>query len=125
MDAVQTLPSAGLGHPDPPRHPLDPDPTRSTKARAVFALGLIAAFTGPLVGGLVPATVALVLAAEARRQAYAAGGFLTGASWLRRGEWLAWLGILLALAVLVSAAVIGVVRWAQLPGGQDFSPTVD
>ena len=41
-----------------PRHPLDPEPTRSTKARAVFALGLIGALTGLFVGGVVPSTMA-------------------------------------------------------------------
>ncbi|GAB3798238.1 hypothetical protein GCM10027605_09500 [Micromonospora zhanjiangensis] len=57
----------------PRRHPLDPDPVRSTKARTVFALGLMAAATGLFVGGLIPATMALALAGQARREAYASG----------------------------------------------------
>lgn len=68
------------------RHPLDPDPARATKARAVFALGLLGMLTGLFIGGVVPATVALQLARQARREAYASGGFLTGGAWLRRGS---------------------------------------
>jgi hypothetical protein len=108
-----------------PRHPLDPDPARSTKAKAVFALGLIGALTGLFIGGVVPATVALQLARQARREAYASGGFLTGAAWLRRGERLAWTGLALVAVSVVAAVVIGVVRLADAPHGQDFAPNVD
>ncbi|MEJ3746083.1 hypothetical protein WEI85_22685 [Actinomycetes bacterium KLBMP 9797] len=107
------------------RHPMDPEPVRSSKAGAVFALGLIALFTGPMVGGVVPATIALALAAQARRQAYASGGYLTGGAWLRRGERLAWTGLALAATAVVIAVVIGIVDFAGSPGGQDFDPTVD
>ncbi|WP_328342824.1 hypothetical protein [Micromonospora sp. NBC_00421] len=109
----------------PPRHPLDPDPVRATKARAVFALGLIGALTGLFVGGVVPATVALQLARQARREAYASGGFLTGAAWLRRGERLAWVGLVLVAVAVVTLVVIGVVRLTGSPSGQDFAPNVD
>jgi hydroxylaminobenzene mutase len=109
----------------PRRHPLDPDPVRSTKARTVFALGLMAALTGLFVGGVVPATVALTLARQARRQAYASGGYLTGGVWLRRGERLAWLAIALAATTAVLAVVIGVVHLAGSPLGRDFAPTVN
>ncbi|MEU6206793.1 hypothetical protein ABZ814_24775 [Micromonospora musae] len=105
-----------------PRHPSDPDPARATKTRAVFALGLIAALTGLFIGGIVPATVALQLSRQARREAYASGGFLTGARWLRRGEQLAWTGLLLAAFAL---AVIAVVRLAQAPFGYDYPANVD
>ncbi|RIV38717.1 hypothetical protein [Micromonospora radicis] len=108
-----------------PRHPFDPDPVRATKARAVFALGLMAALTGLLIGGVVPATVALRLARQARREAYASGGFLTGAAWLRRGERLAWTGLALVAVALVVLLVIGVVRLAEAPYGQDFAPHID
>ncbi|MEU8297470.1 hypothetical protein AB0C04_09310 [Micromonospora sp. NPDC048909] len=107
------------------RHPLDPDPVRTTKARAVFALGLIAALTGLFIGGLVPATVALQLARQARREAYASGGFLTGAAWLRRGERLAWAGLVLAAVSLVAVVVIAVVRLAEAPFGHDYPANVD
>ncbi len=115
------VPVAPHGH----RHPLDPDPVRSSKARAVFALGLMGALTGLFVGGVVPATLALVLARQARREAYASGGFLTGAAWLRRGERLAWAGLVLVAAAVVAALVIGLVRLAGAPFGHDYAPNVD
>lgn len=117
------MPAAGPG--TPRRHPLDPDPVRSTKARTVFALGLMAAMTGLFVGGVVPATVALTMARQARRQAYASGGYLTGGVWLRRGERLAWVAIGLATTTAVVAVVIGVVHLAGSPLGRDFAPTVN
>lgn len=107
------------------RHPLDPDPVRSTKALAVFTLGLVAALTGVVIGGVVPATVALALARQARREAYASAGFLTGSAWVARGERLAWTGVVLAAATLVVAAVAGLFEYATAPQGQDFAPTVD
>ncbi|GAB3963825.1 hypothetical protein GCM10027615_05120 [Plantactinospora veratri] len=118
---MTTMPTAGPAT----RHPLDPDPVRSTKSRAVFVLGLVALLTGPMVGGIVPATVAMLLARQARREAYASGGYLTGAAWLRRGERLAWAGLVLAATAVVTATVIGVVRWADGSVGQDFAPGVD
>ena len=107
------------------RHPLDPEPVRSTKARVVFALGLVALLTGPLVGGVVPATIALGLSRQARREAYAADGYLTGAAWLRRGERLAWAGIVCACTAIVVALIIGVLDFAGTPAGQDFDSEVD
>ena len=117
---MQTIPAEAPG-----RHPLDPEPVRSTKARVVFALGVVALLTGPFVGGLVPATVALVLVRQARREAYAARGFLTGGAWLRRGEWLAWTGFVLAVTALVTAVVLGLLHVAQTPAGQDFDSDID
>jgi hypothetical protein len=111
--------------PVPDRHPLDPEPIRATKARVVFALGVVAVLTGPFVGGLVPGTLALLLARQARREAYAARGFLTGGAWLRRGERLAWVGLVLAATALVVAAVIGLTHVAQAPVGDDFDSNID
>ena len=115
-----TLPAAV-----PTRHPLDPEPAPSSKARAVFALGLVAFLTGAFVGGVIPATIALLLARQVRRQAYAAGGYLTGAAWVRRGHRLAWAGILLALATLVVAVIAGLLHFAGSPTGPDFGPGTD
>ncbi|MEV1331229.1 hypothetical protein [Micromonospora costi] len=108
-----------------PRHPLDPEPVRATKAKAVFALGLFAALTGLFVGGVVPATVALHLARQARREAYASGGFLTGAAWLRRGERLAWTGLVLVAVAVVAVVVVAVVRLTEAPFGHDYPSNVD
>ena len=114
------MPSGG----PPMRHPLDPDPTPSTKARAVYVLGLLAFLTGALVGGVVPATIALLLARQVRREAYASRGYLTGAAWVRRGERLAWAGIALVCTALVVAAIAGLLHVAGTPG-QDFDPNTD
>jgi hypothetical protein len=108
----------------PGRHPLDPEPVGSTKSRAVLALGVIALLTGPFVGGVVPATLALTLARQARRDAYAAGGYLTGAARIDRGERLAWAGLVLAGASLVVAAIVALLNWAGSPG-LDFDPNVN
>lgn len=107
------------------RHPLDPEPVASTKSGIVLALGVVALLTGPFVGGLVPATLALVLAREARRQAYASGGFLTGAARLRRGERLAWAGVVLAVTTIVIAMIVGLIHLAEAPAGRDFDPVID
>jgi len=107
------------------RHPLDPDPVRSSKPSAVLALGVVAALTGPLLGGVVPATVALLLARQARTEMLAAHGFLIGAKRLRTGTWLAWAGLVLAIAALVVAGIAGLLQFAGQPGGQDFEPGVD
>jgi len=104
---------------------MDPEPAPSSKARAVFALGLVAFLTGALVGGVIPATVALLLARQVRRQAYEAGGYLTGAAWVRRGQRLAWAGIVLALTALVVASIAGLLHLAATPGGQDFDANTD
>ncbi|MCW3844674.1 hypothetical protein ONA70_31805 [Micromonospora yasonensis] len=122
---MTTVPGQAPVAPQAPRHPLDPEPVRSTKARAVFALGLIGALTGFFVGGVVPSTIALVLARQARREAYASAGFLTGGDWLRRGERLALAGLVLAAFAVVAAVVIGIVRLADTPFGHDYAPNVD
>jgi hydroxylaminobenzene mutase len=107
------------------RHPMDPEPVPSTKARAVFALGLIGFLMGVFVGGVIPATIALLMARQAARQAYAARGYLTGSAWVRRGRKLAWAGIILALTSLVVAVIAGLLHLAGSPGGQDFAPGTD
>jgi hydroxylaminobenzene mutase len=104
---------------------MDPEPAPSSKARAVFALGLVALLTGALVGGVIPATVALLLARQVERQAYAAGGYLTGSAFVRRGRRLAWAGIILALTSLVVAVIAGLLHLAGSPGGQDFNSNTD
>nr|WP_229073969.1 hypothetical protein [Actinoplanes sp. DH11] len=109
----------------PARHPLDPEPVPATKSRAVFALGLVGLLTGPFVGGVIPATLALLLARQSHREAYTAGGYLTGTAWIRRGRRLAWAGLVLALTSLVVAVIVGLLHLAAAPGGQDFAPGTD
>jgi 4-amino-4-deoxy-L-arabinose transferase-like glycosyltransferase len=107
------------------RHPNDPEPVACTKATAVFVLGLVALVTGPLVGGLVPAAVALGLARQAREDLAAGGGYLTGGEHLRRGELLAWIGIGLAALALAVAALAAILAAADGPMPRDFPDTVD
>ncbi len=106
------------------RHPLDPDPTRSTKATAVLLLGVFAVVTAPLIGGVVPALVALVLAGQARADMAAGRGYLTGARRVQAGRVLAWLAIVVAAAALVAAGVIGLLGVVDSTT-QDFPPTSD
>ena len=106
------------------RHPLDPDPARSTKAAAVLALGVAAVVTGPFLGGIVPATVGLALARQARGDLAAGRGYLTGGPQVRVGIVLAWVGIALAVSALVVASVIGLIQLAGAEG-QDFPDTSD
>ncbi|MFI5935746.1 hypothetical protein [Actinoplanes sp. NPDC051494] len=103
---------------------MDPEPAPATKARAVFALGLVSLLTGAFVGGVIPATIALVLARQVSREHYAAGGYLIGAKWVRRGRVLAWTGIVLALTTLTIAGIAGLLHLAATPG-QDFDPGTD
>ncbi|MBT8224583.1 MAG: hypothetical protein HKP61_22420 [Dactylosporangium sp.] len=107
------------------RHPQDPDPTPSTKAKAVLGLGAVALVTAPLLGGVVPATVALLLAREARADLLAANGFLLGGQRLRTGVRLAWAGIVVSIAALTVVAMLGLLTLAEPAGGQDFDPTVN
>ena len=107
------------------RHPLDPDPVRSGKASAVLWLGIVAAVTGFFVGGLVPATLALLLARDARTEMVAAGGYLTGGRRIRTGVALAWAGIVLAATAIVLAAIVGLLHMAAGGGAQHFGPNVN
>ena len=107
------------------RHPQDPDPVPSTKSMAVLGLGFVALVTGPLIGGVIPATLALTLARQARGDMLAAEGFLLGGARVRLGVRLAWGGILLAILALVVASVIGLLSLAKSSGGRDFAPTVN
>ena len=106
------------------RHPLDPDVTRSTKARAVLVLGIVAAVTGPLVGGAIAGTIALLIARSAGTDIVAARGYLTGTPLIRRGVRLAWMGIVLAIAAIVVAGIIGLLKLAA-GGGPHFAPGTD
>ncbi|HEU0237729.1 MAG TPA: hypothetical protein VFR11_00400 [Micromonosporaceae bacterium] len=108
------------------RHPLDPDVTRSTKAIIVLALGVVAVVTGGLVGGVIPATVALIVARSARADLIAARGYLTGAKMMRIGVLLSWIGIVLAITAIVVAGILGILHLAAQAGApQHFAPGTD
>lgn len=94
------------------RHPQDPDPVRATKARAVLALGIVALVTSFVIGGIVPAVLAILMARQSRAEMRASKGFLTGGRLLRIGERLAWTAVVVVLTLLVLAAIRGVLRLA-------------
>ncbi len=109
----------------PMRHPLDPDPVRSSKAVAVLILGVVALLTGPMVGGVIPATLALLLARSTRAEMAEAAGFLTGVRYVRWGETLAWIGIVLAATALVVASIVGLMHVAATPPGPHLDPNTN
>jgi hypothetical protein len=91
----------------------------------VLALGIVGMLTGFFLGGLVPATLALLLARQARAERIASAGYLTGARPLRVGVALAWVGIVLAATAVVLASIIGLLHMAESRGGPDFAPNVN
>jgi (hydroxyamino)benzene mutase len=103
------------------RHPADPEPVRDTKAVTAYVLGWVALVTGPLLGGIVPAMVALSLARQARTEIEDAGGWRTGARLVVRGEQLAWAGLALATLALGIAVIVGVLTRSAHPA-HDFPP---
>ncbi|NUR95335.1 MAG: hypothetical protein HOV67_08765, partial [Kribbellaceae bacterium] len=105
------------------RHPADPDPIRDSKAVAAYALGWIAIVTSPLLGGVVPAVLALALARQARRDIAAGEGWRTGSALVGRGELLARLALGVAVLVVCVAVVVGVLHHAADPA-HDFPPSV-
>jgi hypothetical protein len=106
------------------RHPDDPDVSVSTKAAAVLALGVTAIVTGPFIGGLIPATIGLILARQARADLAAAGGYLTGADRLRRGQALALIGLVMAVTTLVALVTVALIAVADGAMGHDFPDSV-
>ena len=85
---------------------------------------MAAVITGPLVGGLIPAALALILARDARAELIASQGYLTGGRQVRLGTTLAWVGIAVATAAIVAAAVLGILSMAH-GSLQDFPNTSD
>jgi len=106
------------------RHPGDPDTVPDTKVIAAFCLGLLGATTGLALGGVVPATVALVLARQGARELEEGRGWRTGARYLLWARRLAWLGVGLAVMSLVILVVVRLLQDASA-GVKDFPPNVD
>ncbi|GIH04278.1 hypothetical protein Rhe02_23450 [Rhizocola hellebori] len=105
------------------RHPDDPDIAPNSKAAAAFCLGVLGAATGIMLGGLIPATVALVLARQARADIDAGAGWQTGHRQLKWAHRLAWTGIALAFVAISTLVIVRLLQGAV--GEQDFPPTVD
>jgi hypothetical protein len=81
-----------------------------------------AVVTGPVGGGIVPATIGLILAREARGDLIAGRGYLTGSRQLRIGRLLAFIGLGLAVAALLTASVFGLISLAN-GSAHDFPDT--
>ncbi len=108
------------------RHPLDPDPVRSSKATAVQWLGIVAVLFSPVLAGVLPAVVALVLARDAANQMRASAGFLTGARSLLWGVRLARLALWIAAAMIVFGVVVALLRaGGPMSSGVQYGPDVN
>ncbi|MEV6966350.1 hypothetical protein AB0M47_14660 [Hamadaea sp. NPDC051192] len=106
------------------RHPDDPEPIRDSKALTAYILGWIAVATGLLVGGVVPAVVALALARQARGEIADGQGWRTGDRLAVRGQLLAWIALGLAVLAVCAAVTIGVLMRSANPN-HDFPPGVN
>lgn len=106
------------------RHPDDPEPVRDSKAVTAYVLGWIALVTGPLLGGVAPAVLALSLARQARADLAEADGWRTGGRLVARGEVLARIGLILAVLAVCVAVTVAVLTRAADPT-HDFPPGVD
>lgn len=106
------------------RHPDDPDIVSDSKAAAAFCLGVLAAVTGFMVGGLVPATIALVLARQASTDLDTGAGWRAGDRYLHWARRLAWTGIGTAVCAIVLIVVVRLLQDAGT-GQRDFPATVD
>ncbi len=79
---------------------------------------------GVALGGVVPATVALILARQADAELASGQGWRTGAEYVLWGRRLAWTGVglaITALVVLVTVLLLDGVDGRE----QDFPPGVD
>jgi len=106
------------------RHPDDPEPIRDSKAVTAYVLGWIALVSGPLIGGIVPAMLALCLARQARVEIAEADGWRTGGRLVTHSRLLAWTALGLAALAICVALTIGVLVRAANPA-HDFPPAVE
>jgi hypothetical protein len=84
-----------------------------------LVLGVVGVVTAPLLGGLVPGVLALVLSAAARREILAAGGWLTGGRQLAAGRVLGWIAVWVAVTMVVALVALWLIGW----GDAAVSPT--
>jgi hypothetical protein len=94
-------------------------PRQSSAATAALVLGVIGVVTAPLLGGLIPGVLAVLLASSARTEIREAEGWLTGMRQVAAGRVLGWVAIWL----VVTAAVAMVVLWLIGIGDNAVSPT--
>ena len=106
------------------RHPDDPEPVADSKATAAYGLGVLAVVTGLAVGGVVPATIALLLARQAGSDLREGQGWRTGEGRIRVARRLAWIGIAMAVVTMVTVLTMVLLRDAG-SGDRDFPPAVD
>lgn len=88
------------------RHPRDPEPVPSTKAAAAYALSVLALFTAPFFGGLIPAVIALRLCDQAEADIARSKGFLLGAARCRKARRF----VLLSFGI-TGVAVLTLITW--------------
>ncbi|HEV7756348.1 MAG TPA: hypothetical protein VGO94_10870 [Mycobacteriales bacterium] len=94
-------------------------PRPSSAATASVVLGIVGVLTAPLLGGLLPGVLAVLLASSARAEIITAEGWLTGLRWVAAGRVLGWVAIWLA----VTTAVAIVALWLIGVGDAAVSPT--
>ncbi|HEV7756888.1 MAG TPA: hypothetical protein VGO94_13620 [Mycobacteriales bacterium] len=94
-------------------------PRPSSAATASLVLGIIGVLTAPLLGGLIPGVLAVLLASSARTEIHAAEGWLTGMRRVVAGRVLGWVAIWL----VVTAAVAMLALWLIGVGDAAVSPT--
>ncbi len=102
----------------------DPDPVPDSKAAAAFSLAVLGLATGVLIGGVIPATIALVLARQASAELDEGAGWRLGdrqVLWARR---LAWAAIALAAVAVTMAIAVALVQGAGL-GDRDYPSNVN
>jgi hypothetical protein len=88
------------------RHPDDPDIVLDSKAAAALCLAVLGFATGVLVGGAIPATIALVMARQASAELQSGEGWRSGARFVLWARGLAWAAIgLAAIGVMLLLAV--------------------
>lgn len=83
-------------------------PYRSPEIEGLAIGALIAAVAAWVICPIVPAIVALVLAANADRTIRDSGGWKTGAGLVTAARWLAWINIGVSAAVVLLVVVIAV-----------------
>ena len=99
------------------RHPADPDPVPSTKAAAAYSLSVLALILSPIIGGVIPAVLALRLAGQADAEIAHSKGFLLGAAKSRRARRLSHVAFGVAGFVVAAWLVWWVFRLAATAGG--------